>query len=491
MRFPSLIRKWPIPCSILILCVTAAFFRFYLFKSVPPGLFYDEGLYGVNAAEALRTGHYQIFYQDNFGREGLYINIQSFFLWLFNSHAAWVLRLESAITGLLTIPGLFLVGLEIGYLQKLKKPIVFATAASFFLAVSFWHIMFSRIGFSGILAPFFMVWWLYFFLQSLRKKSWILALLSGIILGVGFNSYLAFRIAPIVILPLLPFIWQTKQLRQCIAWIAGIALGIYPLALYFLRNPNDFSSRTSVISVFRADNVWHDLSINIYSAISMLTFHGDDNWRHNISGQPQLWLPLSILLVIGVYVASTHRTKGHTLVLIWLLAGLLPMILAATKEGMPHALRSIMSIPAVYLLVASGFYFLYEKSLTLPYKAKISTLILLGIILPLGNIYTTYHQYFTIWANNPEVATAFNLDIFTRKAEALLALPSYQTKYVIVGDWPSHTLEDMPLGVRSFLFQINTYSIEDAARKNIIILNAKDTNKITHIPENAPRFTVQ
>src|SRR3989339_53620 len=158
-----------------IVVALAAFFRLYDLKNVPPGLYPDEAMNGNNALETLRTGEYKIFYPENNGREGLFINIQAAFLGFLESSGVspaqpWALRFPSAIFGILTVLGLYFLTKELfslsvilprqftatvlasGYLRRgpaesgIQSHIeLIALLSSFFLAVSFWHINFSRV----------------------------------------------------------------------------------------------------------------------------------------------------------------------------------------------------------------------------------------------------------------------------------------------------------------------------------------------------------
>src|SRR3989344_7697255 len=151
---------WP----LAIILIIASFLRLYNLTEVPPGLYPDEAMNGNNAAEALETGNFKVFYPENFGREGLFINIQALFIRQF-SHKPWALRLPSAIFGILTVLGLYFLTKELFKSKNL------ALLASFLLATSFWHINFSRIGFRAIMAPFFLVWSLYLLLKSLNQTK--------------------------------------------------------------------------------------------------------------------------------------------------------------------------------------------------------------------------------------------------------------------------------------------------------------------------------
>ncbi len=117
----------------------------------------------------------------------------------------WALRIVSGIFGTLTVLGLYLLTK-----QLFNKESV-ALLSSFFLATSFWHINFSRIGFRAIMAPAFLVWSLFllFKIVNQTKKNWLLPILAGFIFGLGFHSYIAYRIAPILLIP--PFILLIKN----------------------------------------------------------------------------------------------------------------------------------------------------------------------------------------------------------------------------------------------------------------------------------------
>ena len=89
---------------LILILVIATFFRLWQIQTIPPGLYPDEAMNGNNALEALDTGDFKVFYSENNGREGLFINIQAIFLWLFGNKP-WVLRLPSVIFGLFTVLG--------------------------------------------------------------------------------------------------------------------------------------------------------------------------------------------------------------------------------------------------------------------------------------------------------------------------------------------------------------------------------------------------
>ena len=198
---------------VALIVVLAAFFRLWDLKNIPPGLYPDEAMNGNNALYALESRDFSSFYPQNNGREGLFINIQALSIKTFGNEP-WALRLVSSFFGIFTVLGMFFLGRELfcGFWGKGRKisgfepEEIIGLGAAFFMAVSFWHINFSRIGFRAIMAPFFIVWALYFLLVSFRQqingKIRILASAAGgFFLGLGAHSYIAYRLAPFFVFP--------------------------------------------------------------------------------------------------------------------------------------------------------------------------------------------------------------------------------------------------------------------------------------------------
>ena len=122
----------------LIIVAVAGFFRLYQLGSTPPGLYPDEAMNGNNAVQTLETKNFKIFYPENNGREGLFINLQALSIRAFGAHP-WSLRFVSALIGILTVVGLYLLVREL-FEWRL------AAIAGFLTAMSFWHVNFLSIG---------------------------------------------------------------------------------------------------------------------------------------------------------------------------------------------------------------------------------------------------------------------------------------------------------------------------------------------------------
>jgi 4-amino-4-deoxy-L-arabinose transferase-like glycosyltransferase len=194
----------PLFLGLGAIIVLAFFLRFYNIENLPAGLYPDEAMNGTNAITANETGHYKLFYEENSGREGLFINLQALSLRTFG-YTIPALKLWSAIFGTLTALGIGLLAWEL-FSRRAA-----ALIAAFITATSYWAINFSRIGFRAIMTSFLLSFSFYFFFRGLRTRKVSLFVLAGCIFGLGVHTYIAFRLAPIILILLLPFLMLSYE----------------------------------------------------------------------------------------------------------------------------------------------------------------------------------------------------------------------------------------------------------------------------------------
>jgi 4-amino-4-deoxy-L-arabinose transferase-like glycosyltransferase len=414
-----------------VMCL-AAFFRAWQLPTTPPGLFFDEAANGTDALHAIHTGTWAVFYPQNGGREGLFINLQSLLLRATGIREPWVLRSASAAFGVLTVLGLALLGKELLGQET-------ALIAAFFMSVGFWHVNFSRIGLRAISAPFFLTWALLLLIVSCRARSAAWGLLAGVVFGLGFHTYTSYRIAPVVfgvaVICLLRKSSRTAIATQALAILTGAAAAAFPLVLYFLRHPAAFLQRISEVAPTGGSGaVAITIARNAKDTFAMLITHGDRNWRHNVSGAPELWLPVGLLFVLGLIWCLTGWPKRFGfprnwvpgLLLTWLVAGALPAILS--NEGTPHSLRSILMIPPVYLIAAIGCTGLYRSCPANQLRTAIAAAFLASVAIQ------GYTEYFVTWRNDPRVGEAFGVRFLSQAYAIRAALEQHPEAqaYVVV-----------------------------------------------------------
>ncbi|QQG45159.1 MAG: hypothetical protein HYW89_04135 [Candidatus Sungiibacteriota bacterium] len=496
---------------LLGILALGAFFRFYLITEIPLGLYPDEAMNGNNALEALATGDFKTFYPENNGREGLFINLQAIALGLFGN-VPWALRIVSAFFGTLTILGIFLLTRELlrlksnfNHERSERSSTSIALLTSFFLAVSFWHINFSRIGFRAIMVPFFASFALYFLLKGLRTgKLWSI-IAAGIFTGLGFHTYIAFRFMPFVLaVPIIIYLirwWKNKE-TNCIPCLVALFLLVnilvgLPLALYFFENPQDFIGRAGEVSVFSAKNQALEFVKSNAKTLGMFFVPGggDCNWRHNFDCQP--FLPYGILATIGILALSRLAPGYQGLTLIaWLFFMSLPATL--TREGLPHALRSIGMIPPIMILSGFGSWWIYHKVKDWLEKQKIKwpqytgqlerikkEVFILGMLTLLFIPLYTFQQYFVQWAYNPNSYFAFSTDIW-HLGQYLNGLPNDVKKYVVV-NMLGVDIRGIPAPTQTVMFATNTFRKKERMEKNITYIPYRDETSMVSAIEVLPQ----
>jgi len=461
--------------ALLGIIALSVFLRFWDLGSTPPGLYPDEAMNGNDASEALANKQFEVFYRDNNGREGLFINIQALSISIFGNKP-WALRGVSGIFGVFTVLGIFLLSREMFRSRQNRDRL--ALLAAFFLATSFWHINFSRIGFRAIMAPFFLVWGLYFFFRFYKDigsapSQIISAAAGGLLFGLGFHSYIAYRAAPLLLLPLIISGWNKPRRDTCFPCLALIfilfaAIAFIPLGLFFFDHPADFFGRTSQISVFSEPLPLKAFVINAAKTIGMFWIYGDPNWRHNFSGAPELSIIVGIFFLIGVIIAKINIFKkssdlterfNSAFLIFWIALMLIPVMISS--EGLPHALRSIIAIPPVMILSAFGLEKIIEYSKRWLKKNRekhpghshqlsrigkeFGLLLAVMVIAIAANAYDTY---FNRWARHPEVPAAFNTHDWNI-AQYLNTLPDNVDKYIVIAA-PQHSSLKVSIFTLSF-----------------------------------------
>jgi 4-amino-4-deoxy-L-arabinose transferase-like glycosyltransferase len=459
-----------------LILIAAAFLRLYDLNAAPPGLYADEAIDGNNAAEVLETGHPRVFYRENNGREGLYINLAVPFLYLLGNTAE-AIRLPAAIAGVLTVWALYGLAAEL-------FPIPVALLAAFFTATSTWHLFNSRLSSRANLAPLFLICALHLLILGSRRarkglpfERFILA--AGVLCGLGFHTYLSYRVAPLLFAAVLIYYASPRSWK-----VAGIFLGTAlvtaaPLLVYFAEHPTAAVARTSQVSVWSEANPLGAIAKNSWETAQMFFLHGDNNWRHNIAGRREVVWPVALAGIAGFIwclrrIRSSNREEAFAsgLVMLWLPVGAIPMVLS--NEGIPHAVRSSLMIPPVFILCALGA---WETSKRLVGALPRNLLAGIAILAILILCWEPYHSYFEEWARRPEAAGMFGASMVSMAARINRA-PRTVPKYVTVNrdDWVD---DGIPYIVQPIAYLTGAYTEAGQRSINLHYITPKRFESIT------------
>jgi 4-amino-4-deoxy-L-arabinose transferase-like glycosyltransferase len=395
----------------------------------------DEGLNGNEGFSAHQAGLYPLFYPSNNGREGMFINLIGFSESIVGPGLLG-LRIPAAVIGSLTVLLVYLLGKELLDWRA-------AIFGSFLLATSFWHVALSRTGFRAILVPLLLTASLFLLMRALREEPfdgiagdrlW-LAFAGGLLYGLGFHSYIAYRITPVLVLAFagadLCRRWMRRDsLRPWAAvmavWWGTAMLVALPMGVYFLRHPGDFSHRMNQLSPLGQPHPWVRIWNGILMAVLQFNVRGDTDCGTNISGAPLLLWPVGLLFLLGVGLAVWTLMKRRSgseaaaLLLVWLMTMLMPAALSHDTSAM----RTIGDVTPVFLLCGWASAWIFAQL-----RSRRARGLFVAALLATGA--TEAYRYFGVWAHSSGMAD----DIHAPAVQAgwmLNKLPPETPRYVAV-----------------------------------------------------------
>ncbi len=326
---------------VLVIGVTA---RFYRLDVAPPGLYYDEAYYALDAV-SVRHGALPVYFEANNGREPLFIYSVAISQGVLGDTALAV-RIVAAIYGSLAL----LSGYGAARALFGWRVALFATALQ---AGSFWAIQFSRIGLRATTVPFVFGLLLLTLAYGWRTRRRGLILLGGALLGLCFYTYIAARLIPLVFMALGVAWWIFKRKTfPTWDWIAAViapaVIVAAPMMIYAATHLDLYAGRAGQVAI-PIDAVL----ANVPRVVAMFVWHGDDNWRHNLSGRPVFDPLTAVAFAVGLGWLAWRLWKTRdlraALVLLWLVVFSLPTIFS---DRAPHFLRAIGLMPVVFLPAA-------------------------------------------------------------------------------------------------------------------------------------------
>ncbi|MCZ6633788.1 MAG: glycosyltransferase family 39 protein [bacterium] len=314
--------------------------------SHPIGFHADEASIGYDAYSILKTGRDQYgeflpLFARSFGDydEALHRYLVVPFVAVLGLNE-WAVRLPNALLGILTVWAFY------GMVQVWFDRRV-ALVAALFLAISPWHIQFSRWGIRIILLPLLCCWGMHLFLKGMKNPRYLIG--CALIFGVGLHTYQAARVfVPLFVLGLAALHWRVLwQHRGMAALSGGIFLAIFGYLFSFWIAPEGMARAQSELET-------HPLSILIYYlsyfSPGFLFFSGDPNLRHSLIGMGQLHHFELMTVLCGIW--GLWRKGGGDGRIVWLWLLLYPIPAALTD--MSHSVRAIAGVPVLALLSGYG-----------------------------------------------------------------------------------------------------------------------------------------
>jgi len=380
--------------ALLLIVVLATILRFYQLGQNPPSLDWDETAHGYNAYSILKTGRDEYGYRLPLSFRSFddykppiytYLVVPSIAVFGLNDFAV---RFPSAFLGVLAVLFSYLMVYELFKNRKI------ALLAAFFLAISPWHLQFSRVAFETNSAVFWSVLGTWAFLKGLRSQKikmtcWMS--LAALAFGANLFMYHNARVFIPIFSIMLLFIFKdrlliNKKYLVVPAIIAFIFSAVLIPIIFSISGQLRYKGTTIFADVspqFKASQllaqdeqsgqltvgrILHNrrfvyIPILIENYLSHLKptylFFTADMDRHHAPQIGLLYLWDLPFILAGIYflIRKKFDTKSKIIVFWWFL---IAPVASSVTWGVPHALRSEIYLPTYQIFTAIGVYIFYK-----------------------------------------------------------------------------------------------------------------------------------
>ena len=391
----------------------AAVLRFYQLGQNPPSLDWDETAHGYNAYSILKTGRDEYGYKfplyfrsfDDYKPPiYTYLVVPAVAIFGLNDFAV---RFPSAFLGVLAVLFTYLMVKELftqpitnagGGRETIDRTRIeiIALLAAFFLAISPWHLQFSRVAFETNSAVFWSVLGTWAFLRGIRSNGQKITIwMSLAVLSFGANLFMyhnARVFVPIFTLALL-YLYRGKLLKSIrylvLPAVAAAAFIIVLVPIIFSTAGTmrfkgttifaDVSKQYKTADLISQDEKSNQLTIGrilhnrrlVYIPILIdnylshlkptYLFLTADMDRHHAPqiGLLYLWDLPFILAGIFCLIRKNFNLKSKIIILWWF--AIAPLASSVTW-GVPHSLRSEIYLPTYQIFNAIGVYYFYQMT---------------------------------------------------------------------------------------------------------------------------------
>ena len=331
-------------------------------------------------SKSIYDGGYPIYLANNGGREPMQMYIVAFLARLpWFEFDFYALKFASALEGILALPLIFWLGIELLPHQPRRFRQAFGLVMMTLVALSFWHVIISRQGLRIPLTLIFASLILIHLARAMRKNHRVDYLKAALALGFCLYAYQAARLMPLFIVAGVVFAIALRDIRWRergryllnMAILAFVALMIYlPMLHYALEQPDAYWGRLSErmigsdLAAGALDSTvsqWHTTAhtvlANLRDALLMFNWKGNSGWFNGPADHPVMDTLTGAFLILGLSAWAVKLAQTRDPVLwflpLYILIMLLPSALStAYPDANPSSSRSFNAIAGVYALAA-------------------------------------------------------------------------------------------------------------------------------------------
>jgi Dolichyl-phosphate-mannose-protein mannosyltransferase len=504
LPFEPLRVSW-VPIGFAAILVVGVFFYFYRLDLVPAEMTSDHAEKILDTYDILH-GQRPIFFERNTGREPLQFYMNAAVVALGLAPLDYLaLKIVTALLGLLTVPGVFLLAREM-FDEKT------ALLSAFFVAVSIWPVAIARVGLRFPLTPVFIAPMVFFLARALKRQRRNDFLMTGLMLGAGLYGYSPFRVAVLVVAAFL-FLWlfigrniQWKGLRDYaskgLVLFATTGIVFVPLLRYSLEKPDNFwfraLSRVSTEQPLSALDALRIFLSNTLRALMMFNGQGDAVWVNTIPNDPIVDPIIGTLLLLGTAYAVYRLIRFRDWACAFLLVGGFLMLLPSTlsiafPQENPSVVRTGGAIPFVMILAALPLAVAWQRlGEGIAARAGVIALIVLCFMIAQINFY----RYFTVYDEQYRKSAWNSTEIAAALKEFTTTLGDEKHAYLIpFSYWVDHRAVGIHMGDPYWDNRIlNSQQLRDQAldpSPKMYVLNKEDTDSLTLLKRLYPDGAAQ
>jgi 4-amino-4-deoxy-L-arabinose transferase-like glycosyltransferase len=377
---------------LLIIIIGAFILRTYKLTKVPPSLNWDEVAAGYNAYTISHWGKDEwgnkfplVFTSFRDDKHPIHIYMTAPFVGIFGL-SDFTARFPAAIYSTIAIYLIFLLA------GKMFKSTSAGLFAAFFLAISPYHIHFSR----GLWEIDFV---LFFFLLAITAfyyglKNWKYLYLSYFAFGLSMYSYHSAKIVvPLMVLILSALYFKDLaknkkhfllSLSIFVIFILGLVIQPRLLGLARVNQtkfPDTQIKNTWIYSKTKSEKAAIlEIAIRNYPSYFSYTYlfeKGDQNPRNSVKVFGEFYKFDMVLLAVGLAALILKRSRVTLVILVWLLLSPLPSALSSTT---PNATRAMFMMGSMHLVAALGAATVLDLAKNKYFKIALSALIIAPLI---------------------------------------------------------------------------------------------------------------
>jgi len=392
-----LISKYRFNILLFLILVLGFLIRVWDLDKNPAGFFCDEASIGYNAYSILKTGkdehnnQFPILFKA-FGeyKRPIYIYSSIPFIFIFGLNEFSV-RLTSVFYGTLTILVMYLM-----VKQLFNKEIAFYS--SFFIAISPWHIHFSRIGFEAISFIFWTVFLLYVFFKSFN--NFLYYYLTVFVFLITFFTYYPAPIYLFFILLFLILFFKNQfsfWSKKIFFWISNFLILLFFIFIFYNIFEN-FIIRWNMVKMNDLNLVnivysyLNHFSIDFLFTKGDIDFSGQFITRHSIRGMGQLYLFQLPFLFFGLLSFFLLKKERKYLSFFLMLLIVYPFGSIFTSIN-PQAIRSIFGVIPFQVITAVGIVTILKVMKKKIFKTIFLLIIMIIISVSFFNFLMLYKKY--------------------------------------------------------------------------------------------------